>query len=102
MILIIIVLAMVAIVLAGKLIQANKEIRYYELMLKNSHAREDQLMKNNVIKVTSTAGMIEGMAVTLLDEKGVHRQGIVLATPKLNKDGSIAKKRGRKSNVKTT
>ena len=56
--------------------------------------------KSPVIKVASVAGMTKGMAVTILDEKGIHKQGIVLDTPKLNKDGSIAKKRGRKSNVK--
>ena len=48
------------------------------------------------IKVASVAGMTKGMAVTILDKKGIHKQGIVVATPKLTKDGSIAKKRGRK------
>lgn len=35
--------------------------------------------------------------------KGYYQyEGSVEINPKLNKDGSIAKKRGRKSNVKTT
>lgn len=52
-----------------------------------------------VMKVSSVAGMGYGEAITIIDDTGRTVHGYVGDAVKLNKDGSIAKKRGRKPRI---